>query len=57
MIVKFFNNEIELTYRFDESYAPNVGDEVTFDGDSYNVISREFDLDNNEVLINLEVKQ
>lgn len=57
MIVRFFKDKFELASRFYESFAPNVGDEVTVEGDSYNVVSRRLDLDNNEVLINVEDKQ
>lgn len=56
MIVKFLKNERELASRFYESFAPSVGDEVTVEGDSYNVVSRRLDLDHNEVFINMEEK-
>ena len=54
MIVRFWKNKLELASRFYESFVPNVGDEVTIEGDSYNVINRKLDLDHNEVLIDME---
>lgn len=56
MIVRFLKNKHELASRFYETFAPNVGDEVSIEGDSYNVVSRKLDLDKNEVLINVEEK-
>lgn len=57
MIVRFLKNKHELATRFYESFAPSVGDEVSVEGESYNVVSRKLDLDRNEVIVNVEEKR